>query len=246
MVNIDFEAAIKSLNMASHYDALWECFISSLNHVGVDLVTYHHIAPNHAPDAGRVDILKYGYPQAWQDYCAQEGLAAHDPLFNMGYTRTDSFRWSEVLDPPHHDEFEEKFAAGLKEWMKGDGYMIPVFGPSGRNGYIAAGNLASIQEWNLDCVQKISLLSQEFHIRYVALRLSELPSEFSLDDQEHAILNGIAAGLSKNSIASSIGVKPENIDAALDRLMLTMSISDLPSLMIRAKSLGLIKAEYTS
>ena len=243
MIKVDFEAAIKALNMASHYDALWECFISSLIDIDVDLITYHHIAPNHAPDAGRIDILKYGYPQAWHDYCAQNELAAHDPIFNMGYTRTDSFRWGEVLDPPHHDELEKKFAVGLKEWMKGDGYMIPVFGPSGRNGYIAAGNLASIQEWGTDCLQKIKLLSQEFHIRYVALRLSELPSEFSLDEQEHAILNGAAAGRSTHSIAKSMGLKPADINAALDKLMLTMSISDLPSLIIRAKSLGLIKAE---
>ena len=247
MTKLNVEEAIKALNAATHYDALWESFISSLSQAGADLVTYHHIAPQHASDAGRIDILSRGYPAIWEQYCRDENLSQHNPLFNTAYTRTQNFNWGEVLDRPTHDAehnaAEIKFIKSMKDWLMGGGYMFPVFGPSGRNGYIAAGNLASIQDWTAECVQSIKCLSQEFHIRYVTLRLSETPSQFSLDDQEHNILNQIAAGRGVSAVAKAMNVEPKNIEAALDKLMLTMSVSDLPSLMICAKSLGLIKSE---
>lgn len=246
MTTLNLEKAVIALNAATHYDALWEAFISSLSQAGVDLITYHHIAPQHASDAGRVDILNYGYPAVWEQYCKTEKLLDHNPLFNLGYTRTDSFSWSEVLDRPMRDDRysdpEKKFIISLKDWMKGGGYMIPAFGPSGRNGYVAAGNVASIQDWTASCIQSMKCLSQEFHIRYVALRLSELPSQFTLDDQEHSVLNQIAAGRGVHSVSNNMGLEPEKIEATLDKLMLTMSVGDLPSLMIRAKSLGLVKS----
>ena len=244
MTKIDINAAVEALNEATHYDALWERFISYLGQMGADLITYHHIAPHHAPDAGRVDILSYGYPSAWEQFCHEAGLSDYNPIFNMGYTRTDNFRWGEILDHPKYkdsDTREKKFIDSMKEWMKGDGYMIPVFGPSGRNGYIAAGNLASIEDWTPDSIQTMKCLSQEFHLRYVKLILSELPSQITLDDQEHEILKQTAMGQGPQSIADIMGLKRETVESSIDRLMLTMSVGDLPSLMVRAQSLGLIE-----
>lgn len=238
----DFKASLKAISGATHYDSLWESFISSLGKVGVDLISYHHIAPHHSPDSGRIDILTYGYPSVWETFCRNENLSAYNPVFNMAYTRTDVFRWSEILDQPPKSEPESKFIRTLKEWMKGDGFIIPVFGPSGRNGYVAAGNLASIEDWTVNCLQQIKSLSQDFHLRYVAFRLSELPSDFSVNDDDHKILSEIAEGKGLQSISADLDISPEKITATIDKLMLTMGVSDLASLMIRANSLGLIKS----
>jgi len=242
----DFEDKLAKLRHATHYDALWECFISNLMGFGADLIAYHHIAPPHAPDAGRIDILKYGYPKAWENFCKTEKLTGFDPLFNMAYTRTESFKWSEVLQSPHLGEKEQKFTTELNEWVKGDGYMIPLFGPSGRNGYISVGNMASIDDWCFEKIRSMKWLCQQFHLRYVTLRLGELPSDITLSEKDHEILKGLALGRSPESIAHAHDLSPDIVNSTLDTLVLTMGVSDLSSLMVRAQSLGLINTNENS
>lgn len=237
----DIENTLTIINSAKHYDALWEALISFLSRAGADLVSYRHLAPPHAPDAGRVDALIYGYPRAWEKHYKEMKLHAHDPLMSHGYLKAMPFRWSEIFESQSLTVKQKDFIQQMKEWMKGDGYIIPVFGPSGRSGVFGVANSASITDWSPELIQDMQWVCRQFHLRYVALRLGEIPAKFTLDDVEHQILKDIALGRSLIAIALEMDVKTSVVSSTLDKLMLKMSVSDLPSLILRAHGLGLIK-----
>ena len=239
--SFDLESTLKTINNAQHYDALWEGLIGYLTAAGADLISYRHVAPPHAPDAGRVDTLTYGYPSAWGKHYIETKLYKHDPLLSAAYLHMVPILWSDILDNPKLDGAEQNFVSRLREWMKGDGYVIPTFGPSGRNGYFGIGNSASIQDWNPELTRNMQWACRQFHLRYTALRLEEIPSEFTLTDQEQSILQSLSRGKGLGAIAMNMNMETHSLLSIYDKLLLKMSVSDLPSLMVRAKSLGLIK-----
>lgn len=232
---------VNTINAAQHYDSLWSALIGYLTHAGADLISYRHVAPPHAPDAGRVDVLLHGFPKAWEKIYDEKKLHIHDVLTNTAFLHMLPFRWSEAMNRADLDAPQKDVITALKEWMKGDGYVIPLFGPSGRSGFFGVANSASIEHWDNSTIRDIQWVCQQFHLRYAALRIGELPSDFSLDDQEHKLLKGLTRGQSPIAIAKEMGLKADRITSALDMLMLKMSVSDMPSLIIRAESLNLVK-----
>ena len=235
------QATLKKINSAKHYDGLWGTLIDYLTHAGADLISYRHVAPPHAPDAGRVDVLLHGFPKAWENVYNEKKYYIHDVLTHTAVLRTLPFRWSEAMNRPDLDESQKKVISELREWMKGDGYVIPVFGPSGRSGFFGVANSASIKFWDESVISDIQWACRQFHLRYAALRLGEIPRNFTLDDQEHTILKALGQGRGLHAIAQNMGLEFDELASTLDKLMLKMSVSDMPSLIIAAQSLGLIK-----
>lgn len=238
----DIHACLARIAAATHYDALWENAIDCFTHCDVDLVSYYHISPPHAADAGTTDTLLHGYPKAWVKLYLAEELETSDPLIGASGSRVQPLRWSEILNDPRLDLPQKNFVTQLTQWMKGDGYSFPVFGPSGRHGYVSLGNSASIQNWTPQHIDTLSVIAQALHIRYSTLRIGELPSKFTLEDTEHNIIKDIARGQTISAISKQMDIEPKKFISALDMLMIKMGVGDIPSLMIRSESLGLIKS----
>ncbi|MEP6342706.1 MAG: autoinducer binding domain-containing protein [Maricaulaceae bacterium] len=238
----DIHECLARIAAATHYDALWENAVDCFTHCDVDLVSYYHISPPHAADAGTIDTLLHGYPKAWVELCLTEKLDACDPLIGASYSHVKPLRWSEIFKNPRLDLFQKNFVTQLTLWMKGDGYSFPLFGPSGRHGYIGLGNSASIQNWTPQNIDRLSIIAQTLHVRYSTLRIQELPTKFTLEETEQNIIKEIARGQTISAIAKQMGVEPEKFITALDMLMIKMGVGDVPSLIIRSESLGLIKS----
>lgn len=237
----DLHTSLERISTATHYDALWETAVDCFSQAGADLIIYYHVSPPHAADAGRIDNLMHGYPRAWTKLYLSEGLEASDPLLGTAYMIINPIRWSDAIKNPNLNAKQKKFISTLTEWMKGDGYIFPAFGPSGRNGYMGIGNSASIQDWTADHIHKLNMIVQALHVRYSILRIQELPSKFTLEEDEHELLKNIARRLSTKGIASRLGVENDKVKLSIDMLMLKMGVSDIPSLIVRGESLGLIK-----
>ena len=238
----DIYACLARIASGTHYDALWENVIECLTHCDVDLISYTHVSPPHAADAGRIDTLIHGYPKGWVKLYLTEDMSTNDPLLGAACTQATPFQWSKVLNNPNLNLEQKKFTSQFTEWMKGDGYVFPVFGPSGRNGYMSLGNSASIQNWSIEHIHTLNMIAQTLHVRYSSLRIQELPSKFTLEESEYNLLKEIARGQSTKSIAELMGLTVDKVTSTLDMLILKMEVGDIPSLIIRGESLGLVKS----
>jgi len=226
---------------AQHYDALWNRFIDFLTASDVDVISYHYISSLTALNKDRVDVLLHGFPTAWNNYYREKELHKHDPIYNISYRVLRPIKWSDVANRPDLTQEEKSFISELKQWMKGDGYSIPAFGPSGQNACFGIGNSATIAEWDFTALRRIEWICWQFHLSYCALRLKEFPETFSLTDQDREILQQWGRGVNISTIANNINEDAKTVQMALNSIMEKMKVIDSQSLMIRAAHLGLIK-----
>jgi len=238
---LDLDDVYTALTGAEHYDALWNKFIEYLTHVGVDLISYYYTAPLDTAHMPRMDILSYGYPQAWQQHYRKQSLYKHDPIYNAYHKMLRPVKWSDIAQKENLTPQETSFITEFYEWMKGDGYAIPAFGPSGQNACFGIGNIATIEDWDMAAVRRIEWICWQFHLSYCVLRLKEFPENFSLTDQDRMILQKWGGRRNISIIAEEMDASPKDIHALINKIMQKMNVTDSQSLMIRAKHLGLIK-----
>jgi len=240
---LDLDDIYTALVEAKHYDSLWNRFIKILTACDIDLISYHHITPlgSSGDNHGRIDILSHGYPRAWDNHYREQKFHHHDPIFNMSYKALRPVKWSDALNQTDLTAEQKTFISEYKEWMKGDGYSIPAFGPSGQTACFGIGNTATIAEWDNVFLRRIEWICWQFHLSYSAMRLKEFSSTFSLTDQDRDILQ--QWGLNKNIaiIAETTGETPKDVQTIIHNIMKKMNVTDSQSLMIRGIHLGLIK-----
>lgn len=238
---LDFDDVYKSLSEAQHYDALWNRFIQILTGSGVDLISYHHITPHIAQDNHGVDILSHGPPRAWLRHYREQKLYIHDPILNLSYQALRPVKWSDITN--HRDLTPEQtaFMSKFKEWMKGDGYSIPAFGPSGKTACFGIGNTATIAEWDKPALRLLEWICHQFHLSYSLLRLKEFPESLSLTDQDRDVLQQWGQGAHVITIAEGLGEEAKTIQNIIYKIMEKINVTDSQSLMVRATHLGLIR-----
>ncbi len=238
---LDLDDVFITLSQAQHYDSLWNNFIELMSQLGADLISYHHITPLGSLDEHRVDVLSHGYPRAWLNYYRQNKLHKYDPIFNMSYKTLRPIKWSEMAKDDQLSAQQKKVIFELKEWMKGDGYSIPAFGPCGKTACFGLGNTATIAEWDSATLRCFEWICAQFHLSYSIMRLKEFPKELSLNDQDRDILQQWARGINIAAIAENLGEKPKIIQTIIYDIMEKMNVTDNQSLMVRAAHLGLVK-----
>lgn len=231
----------KSLSEANHYDALWNRFIDVLTKFGVDLIGYYYTTSLESSHSPRMDILSHGYPRAWQRHYHEQKLYKNDPIFNIYHRAHRPVKWSDVSKKTNLTPEEKSFLAEFNEWMKGDGYAIPAFGPSGQNACFGVGNTATIEDWDSAALRRIEWICWQFHLSYCVLRLKEFPENFSLTDQDRSVLQKWGQRANIATIAEDMDASPQDIQILINDIMQKMNVTDSQSLMIRAVHLGLIK-----
>jgi DNA-binding CsgD family transcriptional regulator len=232
-----------ALAEAKHYDALWNSFIAVLTRLDIDLISYHHITPLSTSEThhNRVDILSHGFPRAWETHYRAQKFHLHDPIFNLSYKMLRPLKWSDVTERGDLTPKQKSFISEFSEWMKGGGYSIPAFGPSGQNACFGIGNTATIAGWDSAWLRRIGWICSQFHLSYCALRLKEFTDSISLTDKDREILHHWGQGTHIVTIAEKLDETPESVQTALNEVMKKMKVTDSQSLMIRAAHLGLIK-----
>lgn len=239
-VSADVIAAVHAMDSAPTTEALWDVFKDYANTIKADLLSYHHNAPAFAPDKDGLLLLTHGFPQGWIDKYERENLHKFDPIAGLVNYRVRPIRWMEVEKQYRLTPEQQNFMAELRAWLKGDGLGVPVFGPSGRNGYVGIGSTGNIDHWDMHFKRRIQHICGVFHLRFCELRLLTLENDFVLTKKELLILQNMALGRSDALICGLIGVQIDGVESAIARMMKKMGVSDRPSAILRGIGCGLI------
>lgn len=230
-----FEEFLRDVARAQWPNDLWFVTVAYFEKRGFPLLSYHHIPPLGAPDAGRVRITASGFPDPWlRDYIKQKKFR-HDPYPAQAISGDQPFLWSRIgllraLTPKEQDFVDEVAEQGF-----GEGWSFPVFGPGGRTGYFGLGFGAPgprpISESGLRGYQAAMQIA---HLRYCHILAAGLPPPPNLSEREREMLEWVAKGKSNSVIADIMQISPHTVDAYLRRVFLKLGTTDRISAAIKA------------
>lgn len=232
---------LSDLNGSDDYDALWGIFVSYIQSLGANLISYHHIPPAFSSDKDKVTVRAHGFDQDWVDTYAEQKFYRIDPITQLAAQSLNPFKWSEIEKLVTLTAEQEKFLVILKSWLKGDGMAIPAFGPSGRNGYFGIGHSETIKNWTEETERFFYWVCQAYHHRMCELRLKALDHDFVLTEREKKVLGAMAQGLSDEMICGVINARLESVQGTIRKIMAKMNVSDRASLLLRATACGIIE-----
>lgn len=227
---------------AKTHDDLWDVMVAYVTDIGADLLSYHHHAPHFAPDYENVSVHTHGFTDSWVEKYRASKLYLTDPITQIFTTRMRPMKWSEIDSLVQLTPAQSEYLISLREWMTGDGVGIPVFGPSGRSGYVGIGcSHAPFANWDRVQDHRVHWVAESFHIRWCEMVLMNLPRDFTLDKKEIRILEGLSLGVQDEVICGIVGSQLDSVRLSIRKIMRKMGVSDRPSAVLRGIGAGLIE-----
>ena len=186
---------------ATWTEARWNLAVAYFAGEGITRFAYHHLPPLGAPDAGRVRVVATGFPKDWvADYIRSKAFRI-DPIPAQALAQEAPFKWSEIAGLRELSEAEAAYLESMRAADLGDGLAIQAFGPGGRNGYFAVGDIPGEAGWDPAKVLIIRTACQFSHRRYCRLLRDTIPAPRHLSDRERELLYWVAQGKSNGVIA---------------------------------------------
>ena len=201
---------------------------------------YHHVPPMGHPDADVVRVAVVDFPEDVVARYVSKQLYRRNPVFLRALSSTSpapasTYAVAEGADP----ELDSIFAE-LRKLVPGDWLIIPVFGPSARNGTFSLvfdGDLPGVDS---DLVRGLEALCQEVHVRVCHLVEAGHAEPPKLSDRETTVLGWVARGKSNGEIATILDISPHTVDAHLRSLFLKLDVTERVSAAIRGVGYGYI------
>ena len=210
--------------------------------LGADLVSYHHLPPPTRRGEETPTVMSAGFPSAWVRNYRENNYHRIDPVVSYATYQTRPFLVSSIGDLVDLTTEQARYVRELFAWLTpGDGSIIPVFGPSGRHGYVGMGSREAITPWESMRIRTVQAVCESFHLRFCELRLRGLPKDFELTERESDILAFMARGHADWIIGGLVGAKTDYVRMTVANILDKMNVTDRPSAILRAKGLGLIE-----
>lgn len=228
------EAAIREACQAfaeatGHNGWLLAC---TLNHLGAD---------------DRVPLVTFsGYHPEWLAQYNARGFIDHDPVVRAGITLTRPFDWTEIQDTSAESRalFERAAAFGIR-----GGFSVPLRGPRSAKGLLnlsratAPAPGVTVQMTTHAAALLFGTRLMESVVRVADQVVSEFGTvgrDMSLD--ELRILDRLAAGQDRQSIALDTGATLKSLDRQLTRILRRLRSSTVEEALARASVLNLLGA----
>ncbi|GLQ20548.1 autoinducer binding domain-containing protein [Algimonas porphyrae] len=240
--------ALAAFEHADHEDQAFDALNTFARAVGADLLSYHHIDPplSRADEAGgmpTINLMSHGFPDEWVRHYESSDYHRIDPITAFAAYQTRPVLWSNIPHRVRLSPAQQAYMEDLYRWLSpGDGLAVPLFGPSGRHGYVGIGWRKPIPPWDPVKRRAIQSVCESFHLRICELRLAGMERDFELTDVQMRILRAMASGQPDAIICGMVNLRPEALRTAIARTLTTMGVSDRPSAVLRAHALGLIDA----
>lgn len=236
----DFAVAMERIETA---EALWKACLIYFRHHGIDRVSYHHVPPRGASDAGATRITATGFPEEWMRTYITERLYRVDPVAVFSQHSIEPFFWSDIAKLKPLSPVEKAFLKRLDYAQLGDGLCVQVFGPFGRNGFCGLGLGHGRDRIGCREIRALQWACQLGHLKYCTILSDELDLGPVLTSREIEVLDWMARGKSNAVIAEILGLSPHTIDAHLRRVYLKLGVTGRTSAALRALGVGLIQAD---
>lgn len=230
----DFLAAASAADDVSQ---LWTAMTDYFDGHGIGGLAIAHLPQQGCPDPASSWAMQRGWKNWTRRYFAGNKMSS-DPIRAHAAVSCVPFRWSEVLNlravsPEEHQHYQE-----LTQYHQDDGLVIPVFGPGGRNGYVA---IAFPKGFTLSSRKLVEfrVVSQFAHQRSCEL-VTLRGNATSLSPREQEVLSWMARGKSNSVIADIIGVSANTVDTHVRRIFVKLQVCDRVSAALIGMGNGLI------
>ena len=229
---------VEDFETCQSFSQLKNCSIRYALKLGISAMTYHHLPHIGSADSSSYNVLSVGFPNGLMEKYEAEHLNEVDPSLRAILTGSKARWWREV-------EYVEKLKPAEKAYLKsidvdemGHGLILPVFGPMGRNGFVALGFGQEKPNLDQSSLSIVQMLCQLAHQRYCDLLLIDLPSHLRLSERESEILTWVVKGKSNSLIADILGIKETTVITYLQRSYDKLGVNNRLTAALRAMASG--------
>jgi LuxR family transcriptional regulator/LuxR family quorum-sensing system transcriptional regulator CciR len=240
---IELEAFKRRLHEVSSITELWNAAIDATAKLGFAMISYYCFRPAGAFNEPKRSVITHGFPDKLVDAYIANAMHKIDPIKRLVKVSTTPFLWSETSKLLELRDEERFFLIETAKSGLSEGIAIPVFGPAGRNGYIALGfRKGEERPLSDDQRQNLQLACQAAHLRYCEILAERQPEPVQLTPREREILEWVARGKSNSVISAIVGISANTVDTHIRRIYAKLDVTDRVSAAIRGLSAGMIDA----
>ena len=233
-------AALAAIERAESFDELRSLAESYLRSAGVSRAVYHHVPPMGHPDADVVRVAVVDFPEDVVARYVGKQLYRRNPVFLRALSSTSPAAASTYGSPEGSDPDPDAIFAELRKLVPGDWLMIPVFGPSARNGTFSLVFEEALPAVDSAVVRGLEAFCQEVHVRVCHLVEAAHAEPPKLSEREITVLGWVARGKSNGEIATILDISRHTVDAHLRSLYLKLDVTERVSAAIRGVGYGYI------
>lgn len=238
-----FERFVSRAMGTEELDVLWDAALEFAREEGFVRLGYVHFDSAH-PELTGV-LFAEGFDPDWvSDYVGRK-LYLVDPVIEFAMHSTSPFVWDEVdriarLTPEQTDLLRKiRGENDLHGHGPGDGLAVQVFGPTGRNGFVALGFDGAVIDAAPQHIRLIQAVCQAAHLRSCDL-IDHKEQAPALSPREREVLGWIARGKSNAVIADILGVSAHTVDTHVRRIFGKLGATDRITAAIRGVGAGLV------
>jgi DNA-binding CsgD family transcriptional regulator len=191
---------------------------------------------------GGFNIIHRGWQSEVRNAYIDEGWGERNVFAPLVIARGAPVRWTDVTSQIVPDAEQQAFIDRMRAAELGDGYALPVFGPMGRNGFLAVGRPLTEQVLDEAPVEEMHMVAQATHMRLLQLLPERAHLEKPLSTRELEILDWVARGKSNSVIADILSLSGATVDTYLRRIYEKLDVSDRTSAAVVGVGMGLIAA----
>lgn len=226
-----FEQGIKKI---TELDEIWVALNSYMANLGVDALSYYHIAPPGSQDFSE----KYFFAAGFDDDKVTEHRRNHS-IFSSPFTAhsnplLEPVFWSQFSKELELSEDEKNRLRGFYCQSAREGIVIPVFGPNSRNGCVVMRFADAKTSFTDRMVHEANLAAYLCHIQFCRIRARVSEPTVKLTAREQEVLTWVARGKSNSVIAEIVGISQHTVNGYLRRVYLKTQTSDRTTAALRA------------
>ncbi|WP_068115538.1 helix-turn-helix transcriptional regulator [Tropicimonas marinistellae] len=238
----DCREFIERIRYIADPDTLWRTVLSFFRQRGAQRVSYRHFLADYESE-DRPTIFHDGFPERFVRKFESEELFRNNPIAEIALATTEPFYWSDVSRVANLSDEERRFLKIVREEISGDGVVLQLFGPGGRNGTVNLGFVPDTPRLSPTALRELQLVAQAAHLAYCRMvTVQEEDTSFGMTDRELEVLAWIARGKSNSVIADILGISAHTVDTHVRRIFRKLGVNDRTTAAVKGFGLGLLEA----
>lgn len=240
-MSITLQALIPRAREAKTAQTLWSVALEFFLDRGAQMVSYRHFAGDTVTEEKPM-LVTHGFPDSLVERFLSEKLYNDNPIAGTALKTPDPFYWSDVEQVGDLSEDDLSHLEQLRTMMPGDGLIIQVFGPCGRNGTVNLCYPPDAPRLSGRDLRELQLAAQLAHLRYCKLVPLVTAGETPLTDREREVLEWISKGKSNSVIADILGISIHTVDTHVRRIFRKLDVNDRTTAAVKGLGSGLVQS----
>ena len=214
---------------------VWRELAEFAEPLGIDALSYYHMPPPGSQDFSEKYFTSIGFEQSLADEYRRNHRHFKSPFTSRSNPVTEPIFWAEVFDTlVLTDEERERLDILYCRKGKFNGLVLPVFGPSSRNGCVVFRFSDPNMRFSRDKIHILKLAAYLTHLQFCHLRAKHIGETVNQTRREKEVLTWVAHGKSNSVIADIVGISQHTVNGYLRRIYLKTGTSDRTSAAMRA------------